>query len=654
MADTAPRDGALARDKALLRQIAQLEADVVASRQNANALVTLLDLAKRHERGAPQVRGAAVRARASSLEYSRQRPESRHPGVQASGAALLALSKCFARFAETGELDAAKWRAGAANERAAKRARSEGAAADAAAKFREWLVAKLHQFVSLALRASVQKELALQVAGVAALLRLVRLQVQREGRTAYGSGSLFSQLVRALLTSGTFSEELATQLVHEYLRPFADLRYFALRCVLSLLSADMAPLHRELHRHLSEQQLGDAIHVTMRNVLQLLLRVKVYPEMPNAETLFAERKEESEAKRGVHQQASSAAESSVRVAVLGAGPAGGKKRARGEGEEAEGGGEEEAPASRLSVQTQRRCLSECWFAFLKLRLPTDLYKTVLVRMEEHILPFVETPLKLGDFLTDSYEIGGVTSLLALSGLFVLISRHNLDYPSFFPKLYRLCRPYVFHTKYASRFCRLVDLFLTSTHLPAYIIAAFAKRFARIALLAPPSSALFACALVFNLVKRHPTCRVLLRRPRPAAALPTSSASSSSSAPIDAPAPAPEPRGADPFLAEEDDLAKCNAIESSLWEIKSLTSHYLPHVARLARLLWEEAAPRKEVPIDEVAEHTFETLLARELSWRNGQLMPLAFARPEGLFSDPGAEEAFLDDVFVPLSRAKRA
>lgn len=122
----------------------------------------------------------------------------------------------------------------------------------------------------------------------------------------------------------------------------------------------------------------------------------------------------------------------------------------------------------------------------------DAYKTVLANMHSVILPTITDKLLLADFLTDSYNVGmssyhslmltpmmmivvcmltqycdvctgGVVSLLALNGLFVLIRSHNLDYPNFYHKLYRLCQPSVFHAKYRSRFYRLVALFLTSRY-----------------------------------------------------------------------------------------------------------------------------------------------------------------------------------------------
>ena len=41
---------------------------------------------------------------------------------------------------------------------------------------------------------------------------------------------------------------------------------------------------------------------------------------------------------------------------------------------------------------------------------------------------------------------------------------------------------------------------------------------------------------------------------------------------------------DPFLADETDPALTRAIDSSLWEIESLQSHYHPNVAAIARII----------------------------------------------------------------------
>lgn len=48
-------------------------------------------------------------------------------------------------------------------------------------------------------------------------------------------------------------------------------------------------------------------------------------------------------------------------------------------------------------------------------------------------------------------------------------------------------------------------------VPAYTAAAFAKKMARLALFSPPAGAMTAIAFIHNLLRRHPSCMVLLDR-----------------------------------------------------------------------------------------------------------------------------------------------
>jgi len=59
--------------------------------------------------------------------------------------------------------------------------------------------------------------------------------------------------------------------------------------------------------------------------------------------------------------------------------------------------------------------------------------------------------------------------------------------------------------------QLTDTCLKSTHLPAYLAAAFAKKLGRLALSAPPSGALVVIALIHNLLRRHPSINHLVHR-----------------------------------------------------------------------------------------------------------------------------------------------
>jgi U3 small nucleolar RNA-associated protein 19 len=98
--------------------------------------------------------------------------------------------------------------------------------------------------------------------------------------------------------------------------------------------------------------------------------------------------------------------------------------------------EEETPANKgkntkkrkhplLQLGIHKRGFSDCWIKLLKLPLTEEMYKKVLLILHKRILPHMYEPKLLMDFLTDSYNVGGAVSLLALNGLFTLITEHNL-------------------------------------------------------------------------------------------------------------------------------------------------------------------------------------------------------------------------------------
>ncbi|KAL2767922.1 nucleolar complex protein 4-like protein [Daubentonia madagascariensis] len=202
------------------------------------------------------------------------------------------------------------------------------------------------------------------------------------------------------------------------------------------------------------------------------------------------------------------------------------------------------------------------------------------------------------------HVGGAVSLLALNGLFVLIHKHNLEYPDFYRKLYGLLDPSIFHVKYRARFFHLADLFLSSSHLPAYLVAAFAKRLARLALTAPPEALLMVLPFICNLLRRHPACRVLVHRPQ-----------------------GPE-LDADPYDPTEDDPAKSRALESSLWELQALQRHYHPEVSKAASVI-NQALCVPEVSIAPLLELTVYELFERDLK-KGPEPVPLEFIPAQGL------------------------
>lgn len=93
---------------------------------------------------------------------------------------------------------------------------------------------------------------------------------------------------------------------------------------------------------------------------------------------------------------------------------------------------------------------------------------------------------MADWLGGLVDRGGANALLAMNGLFILMTQFNLcvsassildikvltpglnsDYPNFYDKLYALLDRNVLHVKYRARFFRLLDTFLASTYISLY-------------------------------------------------------------------------------------------------------------------------------------------------------------------------------------------
>ena len=57
---------------------------------------------------------------------------------------------------------------------------------------------------------------------------------------------------------------------------------------------------------------------------------------------------------------------------------------------------------------------------------------------------------------------------------------------------------------------------------------------------------------------------------------------------------------DPFDPQEPDPNKSRAMESSLWEMKSLQNHLLPQVAQACAFIEKAALPTTEFDLDDIA------------------------------------------------------
>ena len=201
--------------------------------------------------------------------------------------------------------------------------------------------------------------------------------------------------------------------------------------------------------------------------------------------------------------------------------------------------------------------------------PGKLMKEIVKDIPSKILPNFSQPLFLSDFLLDRLDDKSdiEVRILALKALFILLSKHGLDSPEYYTKLYNLltvqtiagedCNEvksvFEMDIETKSRFFRVLDLSLRSTALPSKLIAAFMKRVGYLMVsgaIWQTNDLLFGLSLIANLAKRHPRTLKLLTRNRLSLKLGIK-------------------LEADPYLHEEKNPLKSKALQSSLWEVEIL-------------------------------------------------------------------------------------
>ncbi|KAH1031055.1 hypothetical protein J1N35_043229 [Gossypium stocksii] len=270
--------------------------------------------------------------------------------------------------------------------------------------------------------------------------------------------------------------------------------------------------------------------------------------------------------------------------------------------------------------------TKAWISFLRLPIPVNVYKEVLPTLHHAVIPHLSNPIILCDFLTKSYDIGGIVSVMALSSLFILMTQHGLEYPNFYEKLYALLSPSIFMAKHRAKFFQLLDSCLKSPLLPAYLAAAFAKKLSRLSICVPPSGELVIIALIHNLLRRHPSINCLVHKEDGDESDEDKNDSGSEKRP-----------GIDHFNSEESNPIKSNAMRSSLWEIDTLRHHYCPPVSRFILSLENDLTVRSkttEMDIKDFSSGSYATIFGDEIRRRVKQV-PLAFykATPTSLFPE---------------------
>ena len=477
--------------------------------------------------------------------------------------------------------------------------------------YQQWLRRQYSAYTSalISLLHNPSASSSIQVSAVVNLMEGVR----SERGVGVFSQTLYCRLLTAMVTSTCLKPESFTLLFTRYLQqPYADVRYYSLWSIKEICQSRPSSPSGE-NSHLDED--------VARTIFDLLSNVAA--ENPGG----------GEGSQGVALKSWCGLEEAAngvikaRVDKNESAKARRKRKAseRVAGDKVPSTLVEKTEVSWANSKAQRRVFSEAWLSFLQLRsLPQDIIKKTLIRLHSSIIPHMTSPVMLSDFLSHSLDQPGIVGMLALNGLFLLVTQHGLEYPSFYQRLYQLMTADSFSATHRAQFYKLADLFLSSGLLPAYTAAAFVKKMARLALSAPPAGAMMAVSFIHNILRRHPACMVMIDRP------PIESSEDIDEA---------SKEGEDVFDIKMQDPALSRAVESSLWELVALKNHYCPQVSALCSILDKDLSNRRltnEVDMDPVLGASYSSLLKQEAE-RRMKHVPLAFYKeiPQKLFDHGG-------------------
>lgn len=292
--------------------------------------------------------------------------------------------------------------------------------------------------------------------------------------------------------------------------------------------------------------------------------------------------------------------------------------------------EEPKDPKQLEKQSKlRKAFTYCWIEFMTFTLPLPIYKSTLEMLHDKILPFITKPILLFDFLSESYNLGGMISILSLEGLFTLIKNHNVEFPEFFEKLYNLFTPKIFYMKNRAKFFQLSYRFLRASRLSTQMICAFIKRLSRLSLSAPPHGAMIIVVMIYNLLKRHPAAKVLIHREIE----PEKTKIENKKFPLLLNlAQKISSVDNDPYNFDEPNPIKSNAHESSLWELKGLLNHYIPIVSNIANAIFgPNSLKRAEFNVEEFANLSYKSLYQNEYK-RQTKNNAINFEDPSSFFN----------------------
>ena len=279
----------------------------------------------------------------------------------------------------------------------------------------------------------------------------------------------------------------------------------------------------------------------------------------------------------------------------------------------------------FSERAHRQHFSAFWDTFLTDCVATHLHLHVLHVLPTTILPNISNPLSVSDYLFMCFKSGGLVSVLALQGIFLLMLDHGLEYTQFYDQLYSLLTPDAFSSRHRNQLFQLVELCMKSLRVPAYIAAAFIKKVARISLASPSPTLYFALPFLRKLLQIHPNCLCLIHRTASQATTATEDLSESQRA-LNATLVAKLFDGEDPFVAGATSPHNSQAISSTLWELTLLQRHFLPAVPLMVSAFSSPAEDTAPLKFDKTYGRLFTAEITKEIN--ASRVPPLDYQPPK--------------------------
>ncbi|CAD5209929.1 unnamed protein product [Bursaphelenchus okinawaensis] len=196
---------------------------------------------------------------------------------------------------------------------------------------------------------------------------------------------------------------------------------------------------------------------------------------------------------------------------------------------------------------------------------------------------VDNPELFADLLLKALKSGGLAAVPAFKGLLYLVLEKNFAVDNLYEEVYKLLKPTTVYSNQSQKLLELVDSALSSPYIPQYTLAAFAKKLARLLLLAPAQQQLMLLNVLRNICYTHPAVFEMLANRKEPATLPS-----------------------DPYDPEAS-IVDSKAVESSLWELKSIHQHWYIRIADRSKFIHGNR-PEQRVKI--VAENVAESILTK--------------------------------------------